>query len=87
MKKILMLFAISAFTALSLFGADGKALAKQLRLSASSKASMQWSRVFKKKRKMIKYGIDKLNDAEKTALKTFLVNHATDSDSPEVAGM
>ena len=87
MKKIIMLIAIIAFGAVSLYAADGKAIAQKLGLSASSKASMQWKRVFKKKRKMKKYGISKLSDADKAALKTYLVNHAADSDSPEVAGM
>ena len=85
MKKIVAI--ITLLFAISLFGANGKALANKLGLSASSKASSQWKRVFKKTRKMKKYGIDKLSDAEKTALKTYLINHAADSDAPEAAGM
>ena len=85
MKKliviIVLLFTVSAFSA------DGKSIAKELGLSASSKASTQWVRVFKKARKMKKYGIDKLNDADKAVLKTYLINHAADSDAPEVAGI
>jgi hypothetical protein len=69
------------------FAATGKELAVQLGISASSKASKQWERVFKKKRKMKKYGIDKLSASDKDALKTYLINHAADSDAPEAAGM
>ena len=63
MKKIVVILVL--FLVVNLFGADGKALAMKLGLSASSKASAQWKRVFKKKRKMKKYGINKLNDDEK----------------------
>jgi len=85
MKKLIALVAL--FFVVTAFAADGKALAKQLGISASSKASTQWNRVFKKTRKMKKYGIDKLSDGDKTALKSYLVSHAADSDSPEAAGM
>ncbi len=85
MKKLIAIVAL-LFT-ISAFSADGKSLAKELGLSASSKASTQWNRVFKKAKKMKKYGIDKLNDADKALLKTYLMNHAADSDAPEAAGM
>ena len=71
----------------NLFAADGKSLASQLGLSASSKASAQWKRVFKKVKKMKKYGIDVLSDGDKASLKEYLMNHAADSDTPEAAGM
>jgi hypothetical protein len=87
MKKIIILLTIISLSTISLFATDGRTLAQELGLSASSKASTQWNRVFKKQRKMKKYGIDGLSDADKTALKIYLVNHAADSDSPEVAGM
>ncbi len=85
MKKFIAIIAL-LFT-VSAFSADGKSIAKELGLSASSKASSQWLRVFKKVRKMKKYGIDKLSDADKEMLKTYLVDHAADSDAPEVAGI
>ncbi len=87
MKRFIKLLLLMSFMTISLFGADGKALAAQLKLSASSKAIVQWNRVFKKKRKMKKLGIDKLSDADKAALKAYLIAHAADSDAPEVAGM
>ncbi len=85
MKKLVVIIAL--LLTVSGFAADGKSLAKKLGISASSKASVQWNRVFKKDRKMKKYGIDTLNDDEKAALQVYLVNHAADSDTPEVAGM
>ena len=85
MKKLIAIIAL-LFT-VTAFAADGKSLAQQLGLSASSKASSQWNRVFKKAKKMKKYGIDKLSAADQGALKTYLVNHAADSDTPEAAGM
>ena len=84
MKKLIV--AIALFFTVNMF-ADGKSLAKDLGLSASSKASAQWNRVFKKVKKMKKLGIDKLSDGDKGALKTYLVDHAADSDAPEAAGM
>ena len=85
MKK-LMVVLVLIFT-VNLFAADGKSLAMKLGLSASSKASVQWKRVFKKVKKMKKYGINVLNDDDKIALKEYLMNHAADSDTPEAAGM
>ena len=85
MKKIIALLTI-VFITVS-FAASGKELATQLALSASSKAGKQWARVFKKTRKMKKYGIDKLSDADKEILKKYLMEHAADSDAPEAAGI
>jgi len=85
MKKIIVLLTI-LFVTVS-FGATGKELASKLALSASSKAGKQWSRIFKKTRKMKKYGINKLSDADKDALKQYLISHAADSDAPEAAGI
>jgi len=87
MKKVVKILLVLFLTVASLYGASGKDLAGKLGLSASSKASVQWERVFKKARKMKRYGIDKLSDADKAALKAYLVAHAADSDTPEAAGM
>jgi len=57
-----------------------------LNLSAASKASMQWERVFKSERKMKRYGIANLSEEEKKRLKHYLIMHAIDSDQPTVAG-
>lgn len=77
----MLLFSINSFAS------EGKNLAKELGLSASSKASVQWKRVFKKAKKMKKYGIDVLSESQKASLKDYLMNHAADSDTPEAAGI
>ena len=87
MKRLVTVLIVASLFAISLFGADGKALANKLGLSASSKAIMQWQRVFKKARKMKKYGIDKLSAADQATLKNYLIGHAADSDAPEAAGI
>lgn len=88
MRKIfaLMLIFILAGTT-SAFAKGGKELAVELGLDASSKASRQWERIFEKEDKMEKMGINALNDADKKALKDYLIQHAADSDHPEAAGM
>jgi len=85
MKKIIVF--VSLLFAINSFATDGKTLAKQLGIGASSKASSQWERVFKKTKKMKKFGIDTLSDADKAELKKYLISHAADSDTPEAAGM
>jgi len=85
MKKLFALVAL--FFAISVFASSGKSLAAKLGISASSKASTQWVRVFKKAKKMKKFGIDTLSDSDKSELKKYLISHAADSDTPEAAGM
>jgi len=85
MKKLIVVFML--FFSMNSFANDGKSLAKELSLSASSKASIQWKRIFKKARKMKRYGINKLSDSDKATLQTYLINHAADSDTPEAAGI
>ena len=85
MRKLIVILAL--FFTMSLFATDGKSLANKLGLSASSKASKQWTRVFDKENKMEKLGINTLSDADKKALLEYLTSHAADSDRPEAAGM
>ena len=85
MKMFRILLALSVVISLSF--ASGKDIAVKLGINASSKAIIQWEKVFKKDRKMKKLGIDKLSDVDKDALKKYLTNHAADSDHPEAAGM
>ena len=82
MKKLLLFSIMIVF----LFANSGKQLAIKLHINPSSKAIKQWERIFKKKKKQKKYGIDKLSDSEKEVLKKYLINHAADSDQPESAG-
>jgi alkyl hydroperoxide reductase subunit AhpC len=69
------------------FAITGAELAKELNLSPSSKAMIQWENVFKNKRKMKRLGINKLSDADKEILKQYLIEHAADSPEPIAAGM
>jgi hypothetical protein len=85
MKKFFVLFLL--FITMNTFAQSGKDLAKGLGLAAADKASRQWERIFKKDRKMKKYGIDKLSNNDKLSLKEYLISHAADSDMPEAAGM
>jgi len=62
-------------------------LAKSLKLSAGTKAIVQWERVFKSKRKMKRYKIDTLSEYHRVNLKEYLINHAIDSDQPTIAGV
>jgi hypothetical protein len=87
MRTILKAIIITSLLISSLYATNGKSLAIEHNLIASSKASSQWNRIFKKTRKMKKLGIDKLTEPQKEALLEYLVNHAADSDSPEAAGM
>lgn len=63
-----------------------KELANSLKLSAGSKAVVQWERVFSSDRKMKRYMIDTLTVNKQNELKAYLINHAIDSDHPTVAG-
>ena len=81
--KLFLLLFITA----TLSFADGKDLAKSLKLDPSSKAIKQWEKIFESGEKMGKMGIDKLSDADKAALKKYLTSHAADSDHPAAAGI
>ncbi|MCV6607934.1 MAG: hypothetical protein OIF32_06965 [Campylobacterales bacterium] len=84
LKFIIFLLLVSFASLEAKSGAD---IAKDLGIAAGSKAIKQWERVFKKKRKMKKLGIDTLSDGDKQALKKYLISHAADSDSPAAAGL
>jgi len=86
MKFFKFILALSLFASLS-FAGEGRDLAIKLHLNAGSKAIRQWQRVFKKTRKMKRYGIDKLSPSQRETLKEYLLNHAADSDHPEAAGL
>jgi len=70
----------------SLYAFTAKELVAKLSLNPASKAIMQWERVFKSERKMKRYKIDRLTDEEKKKLKSYLIAHAADSDTPQFAG-
>ena len=85
--KVWKLLAVSILLTTLSFGMTGAQLATQLHISPSSKAMIQWERVFKSKRKMKKLGIVKLSQDERDTLKKYLIDHAADSPSPIAAGM
>jgi hypothetical protein len=86
-KMVALMLILFTLGAVNVFAKNGKQLAVELGLDASSKATRQWEMIFEKERKMVKYGIDKLSDGDKSALKEYLIQHAADSDHPEAAGM
>lgn len=85
-KKIFFSIILCSFL-IDLWAIDARALAKQHGLSAASKVSVQWIRIFKKEKQLKKLGLEKLTDEEKKLLEKYLVEHAADSDSPEAAGI
>ncbi len=84
MKKYIILFLLF-LTLLYAYAISPKTLAKKLSLNPASKAIKQWERIFKSKRKMKRYGINKLSKKERKELEIYLENHAADSDTPEFA--
>jgi len=84
--RYLILFLILLNLNLEADTINAEDIAYKLKLSAGSKAIVQWERVFKSERKMKRYKIDKLTPQQQDALKEYLVNHAIDSDQPTVAG-
>lgn len=69
------------------FGQSGKELAIKLKINAASKASNQWIKIFENSSKQEKFGIHKLAEDDKNKLKIYLIDHAADSDMPEMAGI
>jgi ribosomal protein L32 len=82
--KIILIFLFSVYS--SLLAVTPKEIVTKLSLNPATKAIMQWKRVFKSKRKMKKYKIDKLTANEQKNLKEYLLAHAADSDKPQFAG-
>jgi len=62
-------------------------LAKELHLQAGSKASIQWERIFSSQRHKIKYKLQELSESQLKELKTYLIEHAADSEQPIVPGL
>jgi hypothetical protein len=83
--KVFLFFTILCINSVVLYASPSQT-AKTLHLIPGKKAIIQWERVFKSERKMKKYGIDKLSEEERVALKKYLLDHAADSDHPTVAG-
>jgi hypothetical protein len=78
--SLLIVFSVNSYSL------DIEDVVRDLNLSAGSKASIQWKRIFKSAKKMKRYGIYALNEVTKKELEEYLVSHAIDSDRPTVAG-
>ena len=83
MKKILSLLLALSIVLM----ASPKELVKKFNISPAKFPSKKWERVFKKDSKLKKLGITGLSKDEKSELLEYLINHALDSDQPEVAGI
>lgn len=79
---ILIVFSISLLTAQE----SGHNLAKKLKIYPASKASNQWKKIFDTPHRLKRYKIDTLSTQEQKILKEYLINHAADSDLPQMAG-
>jgi len=60
---------------------------KELKLVPASKAIVQWERVFSSEYRKSNYRIDQLTPDEQKMLKTYLLQHAADSNQPMVPGL
>lgn len=85
--SIVLALMVSSLVPVSALAATGAELAKQLELNAGKKAIRQWERIFKKKSRWKKFGLDKLSDVDREELKKYLLDHAADSDQPAAAGI
>lgn len=97
---LLLIFSFGVFGEFSVHAASGKSTFKEKCLSChnSSKASIvapidksssQWKRFFKRKKHKRKAKIallSEMNEEQLAEILVYLINHAFDSDQPEVAG-
>ena len=83
------IFLIFLFISSSLFAINnvsfinGKKISETLDIKASSKAIIQWKRIFKNPMRMKRYGISTLNKEEQKALLKYLIKNAKDSNQEE----
>lgn len=66
---------------------DMALLAKELKLYAGTKATIQWERVFSSQRHLKRYHLEQLDAKTKEELKIYLIAHSADSDQPIVPGL
>jgi len=85
LKRFLVILVLAFSVPLSADG--GESIAIKYKIDPSKKAIAQWERIFSKAKKLKKFGIDSLSDADKSALKEYCIAHAADSDNPTVPGM
>jgi len=78
---------IAALLVSTIFANNSETLASKFNLIAGTKAVAQWERVFSSDRRMQKYKLNQLSSIELNNLKSYLINHAADSDQPIVPGL
>jgi len=62
-------------------------IAKNFKLFAGTKASVQWERIFSTERRLKKYNLSHLPKDVRNQLKNYLILHAADSDRPIIPGL
>lgn len=85
--KFIIYFIILSLLFTNVNASDIALLAKELKLYAGTKATIQWKRVFSSQRHLKRYNLTDLNDETKNRLKIYLIEHAADSDQPIVPGL
>jgi hypothetical protein len=86
MKLILSLLFITLLFS-SLHSQEVALLAEELKLYGGLKATIQWERIFSSHRRMEKYHLNSLSNAQRRALKAYLIKYAADSEQPMVPGL
>ncbi|MDQ7044219.1 MAG: hypothetical protein Q9M34_11915 [Sulfurimonas sp.] len=64
-----------------------KELAKEYKLHPGTKATIQWERIFSSKRHLERYKLTDISPDTREELKTYLVEHAADSEQPILPGL
>lgn len=85
-KSLFVLLSVLLFSTV-LFAKTGAELAKEFKLNPSSKAIVQWERVFENPKRLERMGVDKLSPEDQKTLKEYLIKYAADSDQPAAAGL
>ena len=85
--KIIYYFLALSLLVSATYADDTIELAASLGLYGGTKAKVQWERIFSSKRRMIEYKLDTLSLEELEKLRSYLINHAADSEQPIVPGL
>lgn len=80
---LITLIALSSYA----YGYKGQPYAEALRIDAHSLSTRGWYDVFKTEKGMRKYGIWQLSPKQRSWLKRYLLDHASDSKIPSISGL
>jgi hypothetical protein len=84
-KKTIISLVAAALLTTQLVAADLGALAQSVYAkSGGNKTEAQWTRYFSKPDKLVKFGIDGLSEAERSALLAYLNERSADKDQSTV---